>query len=142
MRPTMTGDDQVVVNPWARNFNRGDLIVFKDPTKRDATLLKRVIGLPDEVIAVADGQVMINGQPIAEPWLADPSTQLIYVELTKIEPDHFFVLGDNRNISLDSSEFGPIPRKWIHSKVILHQTSEPFGIHIGEALHRLNRPSH
>jgi signal peptidase I len=128
-------------------IHRGDLIVFHYPVDPAMHLVKRVIGLPGERIRLRDGRAYVNGQPLNEPYAifeaaaedhyrddfprmdsADPNidsrwwVQLRSVmqngEIT-VPPDSFFVLGDNRNDSLDSRYWGFVPRSNIVGKPFL-----------------------
>ena len=116
MEPTLQIDDRVLVNKLsydAHDVNRGDLVVFRRPEEisgdtRD--LIKRVIGLPGESVSTDPdtGQVLIDGQPLIEPYL-DPSVRSSGLETpVVVAEDHVFVMGDNRGNSQDSRVFGPI----------------------------------
>lgn len=88
---------------------RGDLIVFHPPTVPDDLYIKRVIGLPGETVQVTHGQVYINNVPLDEPYL---SKQPSYDYGPEVVPSGaYFVLGDNRNHSSDSSKWGMLPRE-------------------------------
>ena len=95
-------------------------------------LLKRIVGLPGETIAVKSGQLFINGASFREPWLPTTSKGWIHARETRTNPENYYLLGDNRNISLDSTEFGGIHRKLIRSKVFVILDADPFGIQIGK----------
>ena len=116
MEPTLQIDDRVLVNKLsydAHDVNRGDLIVFRRPEEisgdtRD--LIKRVIGLPGESVSTDPdtGQVLIDGQPLIEPYL-EPSVRSSGLETPVVVAEgHVFVMGDNRGNSQDSRVFGPI----------------------------------
>jgi signal peptidase I len=116
MEPTLQIDDRVLVNKLsydAHDVNRGDLIVFRRPEEisgdtRD--LIKRVIGLPGESVSTDPdtGQVLIDGQPLIEPYL-EPSVRSSGLETpVLVSEGHVFVMGDNRGNSQDSRVFGPI----------------------------------
>lgn len=93
-----------------------DIVVFYPPPPATAALetatpgdlfVKRVIGLPGQQIQVADGRVWVNQQPLPEPYLRSPPTYRWGPET--VPPDHYFVLGDNRNQSGDSHVWGFLP---------------------------------
>ena len=93
---------------------RGDVIVFEKD--KGELLIKRVIGLPGETIEVRDGQTYINGKLFEEPYTKEP---LMYddMEPVTVYEDTYFVMGDNRNNSLDSREFGAIGKSDILGKI-------------------------
>lgn len=100
---------------------RGDVIVFHAPSPFDSDFIKRIIGLPEEIIIIKDGEIYINNQKLHEPYL--PSS---YVTNEKsflrdgvpyIIPNGFYiVMGDNREYSSDSREWGPISKNAIVGK--------------------------
>jgi signal peptidase I len=83
---------------------RGDVVVFRAPTQPDKDFIKRVIGLPGDTILVKNGQVLINGQPLDEPYIHFPATYTYPFDgQPRVVPDgNYFVLGDNRPNSSDS----------------------------------------
>jgi signal peptidase I len=95
---------------------RGDIVIIRDPELPER-LIKRVIGLPGETIHIEDGAVWIDGVRLDEPYvkgLTFPST----VEMPyRIPPDSVFVMGDNRERSLDSRALGAISLSSIEGKV-------------------------
>lgn len=100
---------------------RGDIVVFTSPLS-GPVLIKRIIGMPGDVIATAKGAILINGKPLREDYVrkvmgtpepSDPFQNGMDWSLQKpytIPAGHYFVMGDNRTDSLDSREFGPIAR--------------------------------
>jgi signal peptidase I len=94
---------------------RGDIVVFSSPSDSNQDLIKRVIGLPGESVAVKDGTVTINGTPLKEPYITDPP---LYNGTWVVPEGHFFVLGDNRNDSKDSHQWGFLPREYIFAKAV------------------------
>jgi signal peptidase I len=72
--------------------------------------VKRLIGLPGETIEGRDGKIYIDGRELDEPYLPDGVKSRTFGP-EKIPPDHYFMLGDNRQYSKDSTFFGPIARK-------------------------------
>ncbi len=119
MNPTLNHGEFVLVNRLAYKFDSphyGDIIVFHSPRNPGQDLIKRVIGLPGDVIRVNNGEVFVNGAKLTEPYIA--SAPLYEVEWI-VPEDRLFVLGDNRNNSNDSHEWGPVPLKNIIGKAVL-----------------------
>ncbi|MCD6220901.1 signal peptidase I [bacterium] len=115
MEPTLTAGDKVIaIKP--ENLKRKDIVVIKDPEGKGDILTKRIIGLPGEKIVVKKGNVYINNVKISEPYIKEKP---LYVLEKKIPENHYFLLGDNRNDSEDSSVWGPVEKKLIIGKVIL-----------------------
>lgn len=119
MKPTLQDGEFVLVNRLAYRIGepqRGDIIVFHfplDPASQD--LIKRVIGLPGDVITTRGGVVFVNGQPLREPYIA--AAPLYSGEWT-VPPDQLYVLGDNRNDSSDSHSWGMLPVQEIVGKAV------------------------
>lgn len=120
MKPTLQDGEFVLVNRLAYRVGtpqRGDIIVFHfplDPGSQD--LIKRVIGLPGDVVSVKSGVLSVNGQPLQEPYIAAAP---MYSGKWDVPPDELFVLGDNRNDSSDSHAWGMLPLKEVVGKAIL-----------------------
>lgn len=80
---------------------RGDVIIFKYPDDESQTFIKRVIGLPGDIVEIKDGHVYIGGEMLDEPYIKEPMKT--YENLRYVVPaDCYFVMGDNRNFSKDS----------------------------------------
>jgi signal peptidase I len=109
MEPTLENDQFLVVNKLDYRLHsprRGDIIVFRDPRADDRKLIKRIIGLPGEVIEITNGQVTVDGVPLAEPYIKSLGR---YTEAQlSIPAGQYFVLGDNRNNSSDSHNWGTL----------------------------------
>ena len=119
MEPSLHDGQFVVVNRLAYRWNeiqRGDIIVFHFPPDPSRRFIKRVIGLPGDVVSIHDGQVYANGLSLNEPYLAE---EPLYHGEWQLTPSEVFVLGDNRNNSSDSQNWGPLPVDEIIGKAIL-----------------------
>ena len=86
---------------------RGEVVVFHPPLNSQDDYIKRIIGLPGETIAIKDGKVYIDDKPLDEPFIEDAPRYTMTAR--KVPEGHFFVLGDNRNLSSDSHNWGPVP---------------------------------
>lgn len=119
MLPTLEEGEFIFVNKLAYKFEepeRGDIIVFHyppDPKRQD--LIKRVIGVPGDVIQVRAGSVYINGNQLVEPYIAETPT---YQGEWVVPANNLFVLGDNRNDSSDSHVWGLLPVEQVVGKSI------------------------
>jgi len=114
MEPTLyVGDRIITVKP--ENLKRKDIVVIKDVEGNGDILTKRIIGLPGEKIKIKKGDVYINNEKLLEPYIKEKP---IYVLVKKIPENHYFLLGDNRNNSEDSSVWGPVPKELIIGKVV------------------------
>jgi signal peptidase I len=86
---------------------RGDIVVIDLPEAGPELLIKRVIGLPGETISGHGGQVYVDGEPLDELYVTSPGGRDVPEQT--IPPLHVFVMGDNRQFSNDSRNFGPVP---------------------------------
>jgi signal peptidase I len=119
MEPTLTTGEYVILNRLSYRFGtpqRGDIIVFHPPTAPSEEYIKRVIGLPGDEVEVRDGTVYVNGQPLDETYL---STKTNYPGTWIVPAGQLFVLGDNRNNSQDSHEFGTISMDTVVGKAVV-----------------------
>ncbi len=120
MAPGIQDGDRILVEPWSYllgPIERGDVVVLRYPLDPEIDYIKRIIGLPGDQVTLARGAVWVNGEALAEPYVAsvDASSSLSVV----VEPGHYFVLGDNRPRSSDSREFGFVPEEHVRGRVDL-----------------------
>jgi len=110
MEPTLHHGQYLMVNKLALRLGaprRGDIVVFRSPQDAKRALIKRVIGLPGEEVSIRDGLVHINGQPLAEPYIAPDRSSGNWGPIM-LGKGQYVMLGDNRNNSNDSRGFGPV----------------------------------
>jgi signal peptidase I len=118
MEPTLVPGDDALVSILSYRFEdpkRGDVIVFHSPIET-ADYIKRVIGVPGDYVEVNDGVVKVNGLSLDEPYLSEPPH---YSGYWNVPEEYLFVLGDNRNQSSDSHEWGFISMKSVVGKAFM-----------------------
>lgn len=118
MIPTLKVGDRLMVEKVSNEVNRGDIIVFSpvEGSGLKDDLVKRVIGLPGETIEIKDGRVYIDGTPLEEDYLNEGMNSDF--KPTRVPPDSYFVMGDNRNSSFDSRYWGAVPKENIIGKAL------------------------
>lgn len=147
MMPTLVGDaerqDRVLVDKYIyklRAPRRGEIVVFKPPVEAqrgnpnpNEDLIKRIIGLPGDVVQIRDGFVWINGHVLSEPYVMpgartlNPQEQLSFLPPPPIDfsrprrvpPGHYLMLGDNRENSRDGRYFGYVPADHLRGRAML-----------------------
>ena len=126
MAPTLDSGQSIFLDKVSYRFHdpeRFDIIVFRYQNRRDRHYIKRIIGLPGETVQIVDSVIYINGQPIDDPYRAEPvmiSAGRASQPITLGE-NEYFVMGDNRNGSSDSrmEDVGNITRKMIIGRAFL-----------------------
>lgn len=135
------------ITPYFSDPDRGDIVVFHPPLgsetgacgapkeqgqacaqptdeESEMNFIKRIVGLPGDELTVVDGIVHVDGRPLDEPYLRTdaPCAGLPTCNLTEpitVPPGHFFMMGDNRDQSADSREWGPVPEEWLIGEAFL-----------------------
>lgn len=99
------------------HLERGDIVVFWYPKEPDKSYVKRIIGLPGEMVEVRNGMVYVDGQELKEDYLDNEHNQsLPSFPSRRVDEHHYFVMGDNRDNSSDSRYWGLVPEKYIYGK--------------------------
>jgi len=117
MLPTLRPGEFVLVNKMAYKMGdvqRGDIVVFHYSATED--YIKRVIGIPGDMIEIDSEQVRINGQILDEPYISAPPN---YLGTWEVPVDSLFVLGDNRNQSSDSHRWGFISEQSVVGEALV-----------------------
>ena len=120
MVPTIHDGDRLVVErvtPKLGEIHRFDVVILGNPRNPREDFVKRVVALPGETVAVRKGRLVVNGRIL--PEFFEKVGEIGDTPTWKVPEDSYFVLGDNRPISLDSREFGFVPKRLIRGKVVL-----------------------
>jgi len=125
MEPNFHTGDYLIVDEISYRFGqpeRGDVVVFKYPKDASQRFIKRIIGLPNEIVEINNGKIIVydpdgGGQILDESEYLSSDQDVKGKSITKLGPDEYFVLGDNRPFSSDSRKWGSVPEKNIIGKV-------------------------
>jgi signal peptidase I len=123
MTPALVNDERIFINKFVYRFGlsdivRGDTIVFWAPEDSTKSYIKRVIGVPGDVVEIDAGTVILNGQRLPEPYIRADYRDRMSMSRRVVEDGHYFVLGDHRNSSNDSRSWGTVPRDAIYGKAV------------------------
>lgn len=119
MYSTLSNDEILLLEKYDKNYERFDIVVFKNGKEK---LIKRIIGLPGEVVEYKENKLYINDKYYEEPFLKnnqityDFKLKNIDIDYKIIPEDYYFVLGDNRTNSTDSRMLGLIHKSIIQGK--------------------------
>lgn len=126
MEPSILKGDHVITFKYIgdQKPKRGDIVIFPYPDDRHKAYLKRIVGMPGETLEIRQQQVYINNKGLEEPYAQHTEPPQAKLEFPRddfgpimIPDEHFFVIGDNRENSIDSRLFGPLEIKDIERKV-------------------------
>lgn len=123
MYPTLHEKDIVIADVRNMTFKRGEILGFLAPEKvidKKTTLIKRVVGLPGETVEIKNGITYIDDIPLQEPYIYEKPAHIYTKSL--IFENSYFMLGDNRNNSYDSShwgsEYSSVPKENFKGKIV------------------------
>lgn len=121
MQPQLSNHERIFINKFVYRFEpirRGDIVVFHFPLEPSKSYIKRVVGLPGEMVSIRKGQVYINGRALKEPYVLPAFVDHESYAPVTLAPHHYFVLGDHRDSSNDSREWGSVDRTSIYGKAV------------------------
>jgi signal peptidase I len=123
MNDTLVAGDRVFAIPFPdqvlfgeRHPARGDVVVFRFPKDRSVLFLQRIVGLPGETCEIRRGTVLVNGMPLDEPYVR-PGGEPENWGPRRVPAGSYFVLGDHRNASNDSRNWGVVPQEDVVGRV-------------------------
>jgi signal peptidase I len=121
MLPVLEDGERIIVNKFVYRFHpisRGDVVVFWFPRDPSVSFIKRVIGLPGDVVEVRAGRVYVNDVALAETYVEPKYRDEQSYAPVEVRKGYYYVLGDHRNSSNDSRSWGEVPEKYIYGRAI------------------------
>src|SRR6201993_3856704 len=121
MAPLLSDQERIFINKFVYRFEpieRGDVVVFWYPLDRSKSFIKRVVGLPGDLVDIRDGHVYINGRLLEEPYVPPRYEDNSGYGPARVPSGQYFVLGDHRISSNDSRIFGSVPASYIYGKAV------------------------
>jgi signal peptidase I len=121
MMPSLSDHERIFVNKFVYRLEpieRGDIVVFRYPRDPAQSYIKRVIGVAGDRIRIDGGQVYVNDQPLDEDYVPPAYTDAQSLAEMVVPAQCYFVLGDHRNMSRDSRDFGPVNQSFIYGKAV------------------------
>ncbi|OGC60682.1 signal peptidase I [candidate division WWE3 bacterium RIFOXYC1_FULL_40_10] len=119
MVPALANGEQLISEKISVKINpvkRGEIVIFKSPVNSSALIIKRVIGLPGDSVEIQNGKVLLNGSLLEEKYLANNTVTIGKEKLADNKPfmvpnNSYILMGDNRQHSTDSRDWGSIPQE-------------------------------
>ena len=121
MMPTLDDQERVFINKFVYKLEpieRGDVVVFRYPRDTAKSYIKRVVAVAGDKVKIEDGVVFVNGKRMTEAYVPDAYEDVRSYPETVVPPHCYFVLGDHRNLSNDSRDFGPVDEDFIYGKAV------------------------
>ena len=121
MMPTLEDQERVFINKFVYRLEpieRGDVVVFRYPRDTSKSYIKRIIAVAGDRVKIEDGLVYVNDRQIAELYVPQMYEDVRSYPETVVPPHSYFVMGDHRNLSNDSRDFGPVDESYIYGKAV------------------------
>ncbi len=121
MMPTLQDQERVFINKFVYKLEpieRSDVIVFRYPRDPAKSYIKRVIAVAGDRVKIDDGVVYVNDHRLRETYVPEVYEDVRSYPETVVPPHSYFVLGDHRNLSNDSRDFGPVDEDFIYGKAV------------------------
>jgi signal peptidase I len=121
MLPELRDQERIFVNKFVyriEHINRQDIVVFWYPRDTSKSYIKRIIGMPGDTVEIVGGAVYINDKLLNEHYVDPRFIDRHSYPPVFVEPGHYYVLGDHRNQSNDSRNWGLVPERYIYGKAV------------------------
>jgi signal peptidase I len=121
MEPTLCPGDRVLANLWDPDIGdlaRGDLVALR-PGRSEVPVVKRVVGLPGDEVAIRDALLYVNDELVEEPYVDHKSIDALFYGPVVVPTGRFLVLGDARASSIDSRDYGPVKADRLLGRIAL-----------------------
>jgi signal peptidase I len=121
MMPTLADQERVFINKFVYKLepiHRGDVVVFRYPRDISKSYIKRVVAVSGDRVRIEDGVLYVNDVRLPENYVPEDYWDARSYPETVIPPHSYFVLGDHRNLSNDSRDFGPVDEQFIYGKAV------------------------
>jgi signal peptidase I len=121
MMPTLEDQERVFINKFVYRLEpieRGDVVVFHYPRDPAKSYIKRVVAVAGDRVRIDDGVVFVNDTRLRESYVPDVYEDVRSYPETIVPQHAYFVLGDHRNLSNDSRDFGPVDQRYIYGKAV------------------------
>jgi len=132
MQPVLVDQERIFVNRFIYQFkdiSHGDVVVFRYPNDVRKSFIKRILAVPGDEVEIRAGMVYLNGRRLDEPYVPSEFWDNRSYPRTIVPPGKYFVLGDHRNSSNDSRNWGFVEKRLIYGKAFLgYWPIEHFGL--------------
>ena len=121
MMPTLQDQERVFINKFVYKLEpieRGDVVVFRYPRDPAKSYIKRVVAVAGDSVQIQAGVVYVNGERLQEVYVPRMYEDVRSYPGVIVPPHSYFVLGDHRNLSNDSRDFGPVDEEFIYGKAV------------------------
>jgi signal peptidase I len=119
MEPNLKQGDRIFISRDVGELERGDIVTYRYPADESQSFTHRIVGLPGEEVEIREGKVYIDGEYLEEPYVSPENNQYpADRKPVKIPEASYYIMGDNRDHSNDSRNWGALPKKNIYGKYL------------------------